>query len=391
MVRFDINLVFTNFGKMKEMQMRLESTLKTTEKTTKAYKAQEEQLKQINEQVKKMKNQRDAFKDIAGGILPDGVMKSYDKFSRLNEQFAVIADGEKNPMKKFQAVTKDFFADFGSQAKTFASNVQMIFGKGLVGAFKLAGAGIKGLMIGFSGLIPIIASVAAPILAVVAVIYTLKRIWDQNLGGIQTSIFQIGGAFKDFIAKSAVAFDKMLRGLSPVIRILGNVIKMILIPPIKILEGLFLGLMEILTPIAEAIGDAFSPLAELFGMTGEGQGFMDVMNGISAAIQGIGKAVGFVLKIVFTPLKMISEFLTGLIKTVGKLLGLKKDEEKKSNDRAIDRKAASKTYSQTTNTTSNQTHDNRQFTIMGAGPITQNTAGLIMNMIKKDFAVGAKR
>lgn len=433
-VNFDVNLVFSNFNKLMSMQTSLEKGLKTADKTTESFKKMEKELDSVNDQLKEVEKRKDAF----GTLIKNTVL---EKFSDINNKFTKLNNAfkELGGKKSFDITLGDFFKDFGKQSTDFSKNISMIFGSGLKGVFKSLGFAIKGLMVGFKGILAALSPILAPVLALAAAAVILWRAWKQNLGGMQTEVFKWVGAVKDAWAKMVVAFDKSLRNLAPVFKVIFKSLSMIIMPTIKVIEGIFLGLIEIINPIAEAIGAIFEPLAELMGFSTEGEGFKIVLEGISKAFQLLGKTIGFVLRVVLWPVVQTFKFITYGVKelisvfknlgdaskkmfeesTIGKLFKFlggweklkeimswiidkmqaiggffdkmfgKEEEKKRNEETGINREKTIQTMSNLSRP-GNSITDNRQFNIHSAGAINEQNAIGITNVLKKDFRLGMR-
>lgn len=299
MVNFNVNMIFSNYNKLISAQTSLEKQMKTVEKTNEKYKEMSKQLVKVNSQISEMDKKRGAFSTLVSGTVLERFTRLNEKFTKFNKAFETI--GKK---KGFDIGLKDFFKDFGKQTSSFVGNFTAIFGKGITGSIKLATNALRGFMIGLSGTMAVLAPFLPIILGIVAVVGIMQRVWRQNIGGMQTLFFKLVGALKDAWAKFAVGFDKALRALAPLFKVTFGLMEIILTPIIKIIEGVFLGLIEVIKPILEVIGDMFRPLAELFGLKDQGGGFRRVMEGISKTLQGVGKVLGWIIRVGLWPLRL---------------------------------------------------------------------------------------
>lgn len=76
------------------------------------------------------------------------------------------------------------------------------------------------------------------ILAIGAAIFTLKRIWIQNIGGMQNKFFELTGRIKDLWARFMISFDKSLRTLGPLFQVVFDTIFNTLEPIVDTFEFL---------------------------------------------------------------------------------------------------------------------------------------------------------
>ena len=228
----------------------------------------------------------------------------------------------------------------------------------------------------FNAKIPILTIVLGPLMVALEVLWgTIKgvslAIWDIVTGiwggimnvvnpvveGLSDIFSTIGNMFKGFTGKAS-GLTQTFRELGGVIgivsgairfigtaigwifRAIGSAIGFILKATLKLVEGfmvvlepvvdvlsslwdgamevaggigdVFMGLWDVISTIAKSIFDLFSPVLSIFG-GGEGKGFMETMKSIGKAL---GYAVGFLLKLVLQPLKIVAKVLGGIGKMI---------------------------------------------------------------------------
>lgn len=143
----------------------------------------------------------------------------------------------------------------------------------------------------------------APLAAIGVAVFTLKKIWDNNIGGIQTEFAKIMGQLKQYWAQFEIAFIDGLRQLQPIFFAVFKGIAVTVQSTFKVLGGLFKGISAIVKPI---IG-AFSEIASIFAVFSSdaesgGQSMMKVFGAIGKVLEYLGKTIGFVVKMALKPI-----------------------------------------------------------------------------------------
>jgi hypothetical protein len=161
------------------------------------------------------------------------------------------------------------------------------------------GVAMKGLLVSVKALLGTLAHLALPILLAVGAIVTLKKMWDLNIGGIQTQVFGLAGAFRDTLGKAFVQFQKALQKLGPMIKVVIVPLFGVLKGLATVLGGLFDGVFAIIDPILDALNEIFAPLAEMMDELGIG---IDGFKILSDILRVVGKTIGWVVKIALWPM-----------------------------------------------------------------------------------------
>lgn len=159
----------------------------------------------------------------------------------------------------------------------------------------------------FLGISMAAAPITAIILAIIGFVLLLKRAWDLNIGGMQTTAFKIFGKIQNTFFQLRDAFDKVLKDLAPFFKVVFGVIGAIVVGVFKTIVGIVKVAMAIFSPIAKAIGNAFKPLTGLFDKTKEGTGIFKTLGKVMV---GIGKVIGTVFSI---PIRIIGFIIKGVI------------------------------------------------------------------------------
>lgn len=219
--------------------------------------------------------------------------------SKFNNAFANVNKGGKG----FATMTNNLFKSFAGNMGTFTNNISQVGGILTKQMFPAIAHGLKMLPALFVKLAVAAAPVALTILAIAAAIYTMKKIWDYNIGGIQTSVFQVGGMLRDILGQNLLKFQQMLKKLEPLFKIvftpLFHVIKM----TVAILGGLMKVIWAIIDPIVEVVSELLEPFAEL---QGEGYGMIDMVKLIGNYFTVYSKMITIALKIILFPIKLIA-------------------------------------------------------------------------------------
>lgn len=211
-----------------------------------------------------------------------------------------------------------YLKNANSVATLFSKNITTAFKGGLTGAIKGAIPVIKTLLVGFKGLLATLSGFAIPVAAIVAGLYLIKKIWDWNIGGIQTSFFSLVGQLRTIWGQFQANLSKGLQKLSPLFKFVFGAVFKPLIGILKVVGALFNAIFVILDPILDALGEIGKALLAPFEAFGkQGQESLDIFNMMVKAIGWIAKAVGFLIKIALAPLV----WQIKLIAKVGKGIG----------------------------------------------------------------------
>jgi len=229
----------TNFNKVSIDQAKLTKSLESSSRV----------VKSISTDTKKMVN---SFESLIGSALPFG--------DALNDQ-----------KKKFEKVS-GILKTIGSQGgifkvmTTYMNELSSTIGgtgKALTGAL---GGGLQAMIASARAAFMLLIESAATfatsllpflpiILGIIAVVFTLKRMWANNVGGMQTYFMRFIGMLKDTWRTFVAMFDKTLRMLGPIFKVIFGIIFVPLLAAVKNLQGLMKGLFAIIQPIIAAVMD----------------------------------------------------------------------------------------------------------------------------------------
>jgi hypothetical protein len=280
-------VVIKDFNKIKDLVSNIEKSLSQTKQLTKAVEKTNDAAKKLEGTTKKIsKNSSDAsdsFKVLTRGTIVERVTDFNKKMSSMNQHWKNVG-GIKGFGKILNTTLK-------------SSSVAVLgFSKSVIAAVMGIGA--------------VFAPITAVILAVVAVFLVMKRMWTLNIGGMQTSWFKIMGKIQDTWSRFVIMFDKSLRKLSPLFKVVFKTMEMIILPIIAAIQGFFEGTFAGLQPILNAIEELFTPLMEAFNIGEKGEGFQSFLKGIQITFKGLG----YIIRVAFLPLELIIKALAIVFK-----------------------------------------------------------------------------
>lgn len=245
-------------------------------------------LQESNKQLKAIKTL--AVADLGLGHLTN----SGKKFENI-----LTSIGKESHLSKL----KGMFSAFGKGFDRGISSGQGFFSATSRG-FKGMAANIKFAMGGMKGLALTIAGTLGPILAVIVAFKLLQRMWQLNIGGMQSKWGKFMGEIKTSIGKFNAEFNKALRALSPLISFLLEP----LFQNLRMLWAVFSGIFKMIGLAIKPIFDAFKEigdaLSEIFGGSNKNQAkaFETTLKIISGIFTVLGKTLGFIVKTALSPL-----------------------------------------------------------------------------------------
>jgi len=243
----------------------------------------------------------------------DRMSKSMLKF---NMAFVSVAELEKG----FGAMTNKLFSDFQKNAEMFGKNMLAIMSLVRKAIMFALGGGLKAIIPIIIGVIGALWPIIGTIALIVAAIYTIKKIWEYNIGGIQASVFGLVGLVKDTLGKAFLNFMKLLQRLGPIFKILFTVIFLPFKILVTVLGGVFDAIFAILDPIFEVFEELFKPFAD--SATGSGNIIMKIVKGLATVIGWLGKVVGGALKIILMPFIFLAKVIALVLSPVKLLKAL---------------------------------------------------------------------
>lgn len=195
------------------------------------------------------------------------------------------------------------FLGFGRATKNAAINGDGFFKslqKGFSEVYLLLRTGGITLTAIFSELAVIMGTLLWPLLLAIPVIYTFKKVWENNIGGIQTSFTKALGTMKSAWGRFNAGFIKVLRkSLTPVI------------------SGLISGLKSMITPFISFFKDLATMFNFIFN-NGNDQmrTFIYLSEVLGTTFKWTGKIIGFVLRVILYAI----EGIIGVFMIIGKII-----------------------------------------------------------------------
>jgi len=148
-------------------------------------------------------------------------------------------------------------------------------------------------MASITGLMTLLGTFVAPILAVVAAIYIFKKVWDANIGGMQTSFSKIMGRLKSISGILNANLITALRAIGP------------------LFSGIFSALESTLDPIL----DAFEELNKMFKQNSQSLGVFTILAKVLGfQFKVIGVVIGTLIRATLYPLMLIFKAISLAVK-----------------------------------------------------------------------------
>lgn len=299
--------VHSQLGASLQLKQSYEAQLIALDKASDEYKSMSANISAVKTEIKGIEN---PFEKILTDTIPfgDQLVNSKNKIEGLSNAFNKVEEAG-----GFTNVLSDYMGNFQKKVGALSGGLQKAFGGGLQGLLTQGATSISAIGGSFAGLLPIIAPIAVAIGVVIAAIFTLQRMWVNNVGGMQTTITRfiatVGQVWNRFI----VQFDKSLRALSPVVKIIIDTIMSPLFSLFSLISGVLDGIFAIITPIFEAIGEVTQAFTEAFGVVGEGAETFDVLKILGGILKFIGETLGVIIKFGLAPLITGFKFLASVI------------------------------------------------------------------------------
>lgn len=246
----------------------------------------------------------------------------------------------------------------------------------------------------FAGLGTAMATLLGPIALVIAGLFILKKVWDTNIGGIQTRFSKVLGKMKSSWGKFNAGFIKVLK------KVLG-----------PILTGLFDGISTAMKPFITAFSEIGDMFKEVFG---DGGDEMEHITTLANVLGGTFKVLGdiisttfkvawfflkpllkgmlmfhkFTFEMVITPMKKLWEFLKGIINQIPDWALPASLEKLKNSDVSIS-EASKQTIAGGGSTTNNSktTNNNQKITVNTSRSASPEQADGFSNMLAKSLSM----
>ena len=320
----DVQKALQNIKKLNETTLKLRKNLtgqqkdlkKIFKEQSKITKLADTELSKLDKLVMKEKQRVRANERIvrARKASSDIIKSSPFAFiERMNESMGQFLERSVDIKKAggFQKVFSGHLQDTLGRLQKFGKVATEAIGAGLNVGLANAG-GIMKLLIAKIGMVAAaFAPIAAVVGAVVALIFVLKKAWDFNIGGMQTSFFRVTGKLKDAWGRFNIALLKTLQKLAPLFKVVFGAIG-------AVVGGVFKGIGAIAKPIFEGIGEIVDIIAESFGKSADGgQTFIKVAQAIGSALAFVGSVVGVVIKLIFKVIATSIKWNLAIMKVLG--------------------------------------------------------------------------
>lgn len=241
-----------DFKKELDLTAVFSASIEASKKQIHQFELAKRKIKEIGEQNVKIKKTfediRPAMDKILGKTPLGLISKINNNMLDFNKSIARLGG-----RASFAKSLNMFFKDLSGNVGLFSKNLGTVVRGGFTGMFKNFGIVIKSLMGGFKGLLASASGLLLPIGLIVAAIFTLKRMWTLNVGGMQTMFFKFVGTLKNTWGKFSIAFNKFLLKMSPLIKWLTETVGNLLIGAFEglfvVLQSLFSFLTKILSPV----------------------------------------------------------------------------------------------------------------------------------------------
>lgn len=190
------------------------------------------------------------------------------------------------------------------------------FGGGLQGMITKTKAGMSSLYPVIKTIISKLMMIAPIIIAIMGIVFLLKRMWKNNIGGMQTKWMKFMAGIKQAWSRFIVSFDRALRKMAPLFKVLGLVLL-----PIKVLFWAIATALKviwaILKPIFAVFAEIGKAISEAFGGAGvDTKKFWEAMGKLANAAVKVGAVIGKIIAYTLKPLVWIIKGIIFLFKLV---------------------------------------------------------------------------
>ena len=303
------------------LQKQKDAWQKIATSTTHTAKEIETAQAMVDKFAQKLSEIENPFNEIMSSMIPFGGIIT----DKMNKVEGLVSSFQKvEQAGGFTKVLGDKMSNFGEKTKMLGGFMKKAFGGGLKGMIASIGTSFSALLPIIGTLMASIWPITAAIAAIVVAVFVLKRMWKNNIGGMQTQFMKFIGMAKDMWNKFIVGFDKLLRKVSPLVKIVIGALMLPLIWSLKYVSTLFKVLFMVLEPIFDVFGEIGKIIGEMFGDgSKKGMDFMKVMDAILMPVLVLGKILSWVVRIVLLPMlltfKLIGWYVGKVKEGFGKL------------------------------------------------------------------------
>lgn len=233
-----------------------------------------------------------------------------------------------------------------------------------------------------------------PLAAIAAAFFLLKKAWDSNLGGIQTTFYKIFGKVQAAWGKFEASLIKGMQKISPAIKsafaIFGNIAKNIIGPVIGAFKNLFSTMSSIYSKnnSLEAIKNTFSAIGKIVKYVGMVLGFwikvfVKIITFVAKLLDKIG-----VFKLIFGTINAVAKGISSIIDAVYTFLNKLPKPVKKLFGIEGGLPSATKEDAQTTNNNQQTvTNNNQKITFMTSTPTSPEQDRAFADKLAKQLSM----
>lgn len=329
---------------------------------------------------KQTKDMSNNYKD----MIKDSPFKALSNQSdELNEKMDFLKKMSGVDIGPFKAMTNQFKA----MKMAGFSTTQALSG-GFKTLLSVGSVTFKGLMVGAKGLMGTLWPLLAVFVAIKVAMFILKKMWQINFLGMQTSFNKVMGKIKTAWAKFNVLIIKGLRKIEPVAKFLFKAFKIYMMPTIITLKVLWVTLKILGKTIGWLIGFAWrlfkvlSPIVWIFkGISWAVKAVIKLFEKFKKTkyFDNMMKPLKFLLGFWDKLKKTISDFMNGLPDWAKNLLGIK--EVKMTGSPGAE-------ASNIGNRANSIINDNKNVTIMSNKQVDKQGANGLASIIQEQSYVG---
>ena len=350
----------------------IDKLTKSLEKANKVNSKLNKNVKTLNTSVDNLTSDLDKFSSAFGHLEDIGIPGANALNAAFGKMNSLMELG-KTHMTKLAASTSAESAGMVGLAGTTA-----VAGATGTAAFSALAAGTSALWVALAPILPIILAVGLALLV-------LKKLWDNNVGGMQTHVAKITGMIKNSWGKAMVSINKYVRQLSPLLKpvfaILSFIVKLqfgILIVAFKILGFLIKLILAPSIALSKIMKKNADKQKELFASFMKLEIVQKIVTKIKDAFDAWKQKI-----------KSIIDFIQPLIDAMMKIyefFGLIEGKQKQSSLGGAGTSFIPQAGRGNTRTTNN----NVNTTVMSSGPIKEQDAPRIADLISSSMLRGAR-
>jgi hypothetical protein len=219
-------------------------------------------MNKLNKSLTNMKDKLSDNKDAFAGLADSKITRFFDK---LNHKMLDIHSRNKN--------LEEVGGTFGFITAKIGESYAMLGGLKdvtIVAKLKLIAGAFTSMFL--------------PLVAGIAVLYVFKKLWEENIGGVQTKWIAFTGRLMQTWNNFDVQFRQTLRTLGPMF---GKFFS----ASFAVLEGVFSATLSVINGLTYVLGPMFEMLGSIFGLSNEGKSNTKMWKILGQVIAGVVVAV----------------------------------------------------------------------------------------------------